>query len=208
MRALLQLDDHLAGRIDEVAVRYDNNSVHVKHRLMQYHDFFVERIKPGEWVLDIGCGNGAVAWSMATRAGAIVTGIDLHAENIAVARKLFPHKNLTFIQGDALQELPPGQFDTIVISNVLEHIEHRIEFVKTTQERVKPRRWLIRVPMFNRHWFVPMRKELGMSFFSDQTHYTEYTQQSFEEELEAAGLAITYQQINWGEIWAEATSNA
>jgi hypothetical protein len=27
MRALLQLDDHLAGRIDEVAVRYDNNSV-------------------------------------------------------------------------------------------------------------------------------------------------------------------------------------
>ena len=48
MRALLQLDDHLACRIDEVAVRYDNNSVHVKHRLMQYHDFFVERIKPGE----------------------------------------------------------------------------------------------------------------------------------------------------------------
>jgi len=73
---------------------------------------------------------------------------------------------------------------------------------------VKPGRWLIRVPMFNRHWFVPLRKELGMSYFSDQTHYTEYTQQSFEEELEAAGLAITYQQINWGEIWAEATSNA
>ena len=43
-----------------------------------------------------------------------------------------------------------------------------------------------------------------MSYFSDPTHYTEYTQQSFEEELREAGLAIAHLQINWGEIWAEA----
>ena len=204
MRELLQLDDHLAGEVSEVAICYDGNGTHVKHRLMRYHDFFVERLQPGEQVLDIGCGYGAVAWSMATRAGAIVTGIDLNAENIKMARKLFQHKNLTFIQGDALQNLPPGRFETIVISNVLEHIERRIEFVKTTQDRVQPRRWLIRVPMLNRHWYVPMRKELGMFYFSDRTHHTEYTLQSFEEELRAAGLTITHQEINWGEIWAEA----
>jgi 2-polyprenyl-3-methyl-5-hydroxy-6-metoxy-1,4-benzoquinol methylase len=141
---------------------------------------------------------------MATRANALVTGVDIDAGNIVMARRHFQHPNLIFIQGDALQELPPGPFETVVISNVLEHLEHRVEFVRKTQERVNPRRWLIRVPMINRNWLVPMRKELGMFYFSDRTHYTEYTQQSFEEELQAAGLAITHLQINWGEIWAEA----
>ena len=59
------------------------------------------------------------------------------------------------------------------------------------------------MPMINRHWLVPLHKELGMPY-GDPTHYTEYTQQSFEEELHAAGLVITHLQINWGEIWAEA----
>lgn len=207
MQALLNLDDDLAGHLDQVAMRYESNGTHVKHRLMQYHDFFVERLRPGERVLDIGCGYGAVAWSMATRANAIVTGIDMDAKNIEMAQRLFQHPNLTLIIGDALQEIPSGQFETIVISNVLEHIENRVEFLKATQERVKPRRWLIRAPMLNRHWHVPMRRELGMFYFSDRTHYTEYTPQSFEEELRAAGLTIIHMQINWGEIWAEATSN-
>ncbi len=208
MRSLLNLDDDLAGYLDHVAMRYDNNGTHVKHRLMEYHNFFVERVRPGERVLDIGCGYGAVAWSMATRANAMVTGIDLDAENILKARKLFPHPNLAFIRGDVLKDLPQGQYDTIVLSNTLEHIENRIQFLKTTQERVKPNRWLIRVPMFNRHWHVPMRKELGMFYFNDRTHYIEYTRESFSEELRAAGLTLTHVEINWGEIWAEARSNA
>jgi cyclopropane fatty-acyl-phospholipid synthase-like methyltransferase len=208
MRALLNLDDDVASHVDQVAMRYDQNDTHVKHRLMQYHEFFVERLKPRERVLDIGCGYGAVAWSMVTKANAIVTGIDLNAKNIEMAQRLFQHSHLTFMQGDALQELPPGPFETIVISNTLEHIQDRIEFLKAMEEQVHPRRWLIRVPMINRHWHVPMRRELGMFYFSDRTHYTEYTPQSFEEELKAAGLMIIHMQINWGEIWAEATSNA
>lgn len=202
MRQLLEVEDGLTELINFVAVGYDNG-VHVKHRLTKYHDFFVDRLQPGELVLDIGCGIGALAHSMATKADAVVTGIDLNGENIATASQ-FQHPNLTFIQGDALQELPPQPFETIVISNVLEHIEHRVEFLKTLQEQVLPRRWLIRVPMINRDWLVPMRQELGMFYFSDPTHYTEYTQQTFEAEMQAADFTITHLQINWGEIWAEA----
>ena len=109
MRALLHLDDDLAGPLDQVAMRYEGDGTHVKHRLMQYHDFFVERLKPGERVLDIGCGYGAVAWSMVTRAHAVVRGIDLDAENISKAQKLFQHPNLTFVRADALKGLPEGQ---------------------------------------------------------------------------------------------------
>ena len=202
MRRLLEVEEYLTRQINAVAIRYDDG-IHVKHRLMRYHDFFVDRLRPGERVLDIGCGVGAVANSMATRAEAVVTGVDISRDNLATAKKHFRHPNLTFMEGDVLQELPLGSNDTIVMSNVLEHFEGRVEFLKTTQTRINPRRWLIRVPMINRHWLVPMRQELGLPYFSDDTHFVEYTQQSFEEEMQAADMMITDLQINWGEIWAE-----
>ncbi len=203
MRALLEIETDLTGRINQVALGY-GGGIHVKHRLMKYHDFFVERIQPGERVLDIGCGYGAVAYSIASRTGAQVTGIDLDAANIAQASERFRNPHLTFVQGDALTDLPDERFDTIVFSNVLEHIERRVEFLSSAQRRLEPRRWLIRVPAIDRDWRVPLREELGLYSFSDPTHFIEYTRQSFEAELQAAGLRITHIQFNWGEIWAEA----
>lgn len=207
MRALLEIDDYLTMCINQVALRYDGG-VHVKHRLMQYHDFFVDRIARGERVLDIGCGYGAVAYSVASQSGAIVTGVDFNSENIALARARFQHPNLTFIEGDALKDLPQGRFDVILLSNILEHLDRRIEFLSATCKRFNPKRYLIRVPMINRDWRVPLRKELGLFHFSDKTHYTEYMQDSFEEEMRAAGLLVAHLQINWGEIWAEVRHNA
>jgi len=203
MRVLLRVDDFLTRCINRLALLYDDG-VHVKHRLMRYHDFFVDRIRSGERVLDVGCGYGAVAYSVASRAGAVVTGIDLNAENIAKACALFRHPNLTFVTGDAFTDLPDGTFDVVLLSNILEHLEHRVEFLTAVQSRVKPRSWLIRVPMINRDWRVPLRQELGLFPFSDRTHFTEYTQESFEKELLEAGLTIVHAQYNWGEIWAEA----
>jgi 2-polyprenyl-3-methyl-5-hydroxy-6-metoxy-1,4-benzoquinol methylase len=171
-----------------------------------YHDFFVERVRPGERVLDIGCGYGAVAYSIAWRAGAVVVGVDQDARNIDQARRLFQHANLAFEQGDALAGLPEGAFNAVVLSNVLEHIEDRTPFLRQVQARVQPRRWLIRVPMIDRDWRVPLRRELGLPFFSDGTHFTEYTRESFLAEIGAAELDVTELRINWGEIWAEARS--
>jgi len=205
MWVLLRVDDLLTRCINRLALLYDDG-VHVKHRLMRYHDFFVDRIGQGERVLDVGCGYGAVAYSVASKAGAVVTGIDLNAGNIEKARQRFKHPNLTFLEGDALNNLPAGRWDVILLSNVLEHLDRRVEFLATVQQHLNPARWLIRVPMINRDWRVPLRQELGLFYFSDRTHFTEYTQESFEKELLAAGLSITHVQYNWGEIWAEARS--
>src|SRR6185295_19448490 len=100
LRELLQLERDLHGAIDETAMAY-GGGVHVKHRLMRYHDFFVERIRAGERVLDVGCGYGAVAHSIADRAAAEVVGIDLNSANVAQARRMFPHPRLTFVEGEA-----------------------------------------------------------------------------------------------------------
>ena len=203
LRIIFRIEDHLSWCLNQLATRY-GEGVHVKHRLMLYHDFFVERIRPEDHVLDIGCGIGAVAYSVASRSGAKVTGIDLSAKNIALARDRFEHPGLTFMHADVLHGLPPGEYDVILLSNILEHIEHRNEFLTTIRQRLHPKRWLIRVPLSTRDWRVPLRKELGLFHFSDPTHYTEYTQESFEDEMRQAGLQVVELRINWGEIWAEA----
>jgi SAM-dependent methyltransferase len=203
LRELLQIDTDLLGQIDETAIAY-GGGVHAKHRLMRYHDFFVERVRPGERVLDIGCGYGAVAHSVAARAGAAVVGLDMSEENVAAARRMFPHPSLSFVVGQAPRDLPDQRFDVVMISNVLEHIDRRVEFLREVQQRVAPSRWLVRVPMIDRDWRVPLRRELGMYYFSDPTHCTEYTRESFEAEMGEAGFAVGELRINWGEIWAEA----
>lgn len=202
IRSLLELDDDLTSRINQAALAYEGD-VHPKHRLMRYHDFFVDRIQSGDRVLDVGCGYGAVAYSIATRTGAQVTGIDISAENIAKARALFQLPNLTFVEGDALTAIGSERFDVVVLSNVLEHLEPRVDFLGDLLRLLRPRRILVRVPAFDRDWRVPLRKELGLPYFSDVSHYTEYTLESFGEEMRQAGLRIDHLQVCWGEIWAD-----
>ena len=61
---------------------------------------------------------------------------------------------------------------------------------------------LIRVPMFDRDWRIPVRKDLGVDWRLDDDHKTEYTQKSFHAELSQAGLEAVEETIRWGEIWA------
>jgi SAM-dependent methyltransferase len=202
LRFLFDLDARLYSLHGEMAVAH-GGGVHPKHHLTRYHDFFTARIHAGESVLDIGCGIGAVAHDIASRCGATVTGIDMSEANIATARSRFSHTDLTYLVGDALEIIPEGNFDVVVLSNVLEHIEDRVGFLRRAQSAAQARRWLIRVPLFERDWRVPLKRELGVEWRLDPTHFTEYTQESFQEETVAAGFDITHLEVRWGEIWAE-----
>lgn len=206
LRLLFNLEAELYSLEGQSAVAYDGG-VHTKHRHTRYHDFFIARLRPGEYVLDIGCGNGFLAYDIASRAGARVTGIELQAENIAIARQRFAHPQVEFIQGDALKDLPADSFETVILSNVLEHLPGRVDFLRKVQERLRPRRFLLRVPLFERDWRVPLKKELGVEWRLDSTHEIEYTQEQFACELACAGLYITDFQIRWSEIWCEARAD-
>src|SRR3990172_8743638 len=72
---LLELDNDLYHLESQAAVRY-GGGVHPKHKLTRYHDFFVQRIRWGDRVLDVGCRTGEVALEIAERTGVKVTGID------------------------------------------------------------------------------------------------------------------------------------
>ena len=93
--------------------------------------------------------------------------------------------------------------DVVILSNILEHLPARPFFLKYLQEVAMPSRILIRVPLFERDWRVPLKVELGVDWRLDPTHETEYTLESFASEMEAAGLRLQQQEVRWGEIWAE-----
>lgn len=199
---LLKLDSIIYQITGLKSIEY-NGGYHIKHRLTRYHEFFVTRVKPGERVLDIGCGKGEIAYEIATKTGGSVVGIDYNEKWLNCARKNYKHPKLEFILKDAEEYLPPGKFDTVILSNVLEHIEKRISLLQKVNDHAQPDRFLIRVPMFNRDWRVPLKRELGLAYYLDDTHHIEYTQELFEREMSDAGLCIIYLKICWGEIWAE-----
>jgi SAM-dependent methyltransferase len=199
---LLELERHLFSLTGTESCRY-GQGIHSKHRHTHYHEFFTQRIRPGEKILDIGCGNGSLSYDMA-KAGAQVIGMDINIDHIIFALKHFSHPGMKLIQGDVLKDLPENVCDTIVLSNVLEHLEDRIGFLRKVQERFMPARWLIRVPLYERDWRVPLMDEIGVDSRLDGSHCIEYSRESFMEELQQAGLTPVFIDIRWGEIWCEA----
>ncbi len=202
LKLLLELNKSIYALTGKLACEY-GGGLHPKHRLMKYHDFFVDRLSAGEKVIDIGCGNGALTYDMGEYGEAYVTGVELSEASLAEAKKRYSHERVQYVNGDVLKDLPDELFDVAVMSNVLEHLPKRVEFLRATQELLKPKRWLIRVPMYERDWRVPLMDELGVDYRLDSTHFTEYTQESFAEEMAQAGFEIVYIEIRWGEIWGE-----
>jgi len=91
-----------------------------------------------------------------------------------------------------------------VLSNVLEHIEQRVELLRALRERAGAGRLLIRVPVLDRDWTVPLRREVGLPHFSDPEHKVEYDPQLLRDELASAGWEMGEPVFVWGEIWVEA----
>ncbi len=199
---LLKLHNYLYFKINVTAVKL-NNGVHPKHRLMKYHQYFLDNIEKDSKVLDIGCGIGALANSVAKKAQLVIA-CDINKEALKIAKNKYRLNNLHFIHADATSYNFDESFDYIILSNVLEHIKNRVDFLK----KVKPltKFLLIRVPMINRSWLPLYKKEMGAEYRLDSSHYIEYTFESFQEEIENAGLEIIIYSIQFGEIWAKVGS--
>lgn len=202
LKRLFAISDDLDLIIDERATALGEGA-HPKHRLTHYHDYFIGHIGDGDRVLDIGCGLGFVARAIAkARPRAKVLGVDIDAANIAGAQRGDNPANLEFRHADATQRLPEGEFDVVVLSNVLEHLDERAAFIRRVVEATRAHVVLIRVPLFERDWRLPMRKELGINYFSDPTHRIEHTLAEFSDEIAEGGLSLVEQRLMWGEIWA------
>lgn len=198
---LLALDSFLFKHTHGPAIAY-NQGVHPCQRILNYKQYYIDRIQATDVVLDVGSHEGTICRAIAEATGAQVYGVELLAERVQKARQENPHPKVQYHCGDALT-LPIEQpVSTIVLSAVLEHIEPRVEFLKQLVQKYRPRQILIRVPMFTREYRVALRKELGLRYQMDSTHFIEYTRQEFLAEMDEAGLTVEHYEIEWGEIYA------
>ncbi len=109
---------------------------------------WIDSISPlrGQRVLDVGCGGGILAESMA-RQGAEVLGIDLAEKSLKVAQL---HALETQTQGlsyrqvaaEALAEEMPGQFDVVTCMEMLEHVPDPASIVRACATLAKPGGWV------------------------------------------------------------------
>jgi 2-polyprenyl-6-hydroxyphenyl methylase/3-demethylubiquinone-9 3-methyltransferase len=100
----------------------------------------------GQQVLDVGCGGGILADSMA-RLGAQVTGIDLAAKPLRVAQlhaleAQTPNVQYREVSAEALAEQQPDSFDVVTCMEMLEHVPDPSSVVRACAALVKPGGWV------------------------------------------------------------------
>ena len=97
-------------------------------------------VKPlmGIKILDVGCGGGIFCEPLA-RLGGDVTGIDLSAPSIEVARAHSQDQGLSIVyETRALNTIDAGTFDIVIASEVIEHVDDPAQFTRELSGTLKP----------------------------------------------------------------------
>ena len=100
----------------------------------------------GKQVLDVGCGGGILAESMA-QIGAQVLGIDLSSKPLKVAQLHAMEAGISGLQyrevaAEALAAELPASFDVITCMEMLEHVPDPASVVQACARLVKPGGWV------------------------------------------------------------------
>lgn len=162
-------------------------------------DFERFPIRPGDRVMDMGCGAGRHAFEL-YRQGANVVAFDLDAEELAGVEKMFGAMRLEgevpeeataeTVQGNAL-DLPfeDESFDKIIASEVLEHIPDDMTAMAELLRVLKPGgRLAVTVPSF-----VPERICWALSeeyHTAPGGHVRIYTRAELEAKLKSIGFQV------------------
>lgn len=96
-------------------------------------------------ILDVGCGGGILAESMAQE-GASVTGIDLADKSLKVARLHGLESGIPvdyqLISAEDMAQRRPGEFDVVTCMEMLEHVPDPGSTVRACAALVKPGGWV------------------------------------------------------------------
>lgn len=97
-------------------------------------------------VLDVGCGGGILADSLA-RKGAEVLGIDLSTKALKIAQlhaleAETPRVSYREVSAEALAQETPGQYDLVTCMEMLEHVPDPASVVNACANLVKPGGWV------------------------------------------------------------------
>ncbi len=157
------------------------------------HRRTLEFLSPGERVLEVGCGSGALTEHIQTL-GCTVVGLEKRPEAAEKARPFCEEVVVGDIEAISL-DFPPLSFDVILLIDVLEHLVDPNATIHRLHPLLKPTgRFLVALPNVA-HWSVRLRLLFGRfdyeeSGILDRTHLHFYTLRTAMELLEQSGLEI------------------
>ena len=117
---------------DQYMKHWENNKVwtHLQWPKHQRRFKICASFLEGENFIDIGCAYGHSTSWLRIYKGGIWAGLDFSKKAIDRANQLFKNENLKFYYSENYDLLPVcGQFDGVVCSEVIEHVEKDQEFV-------------------------------------------------------------------------------
>lgn len=141
----MNVDPEEIAKFEELASKWWDKNSEFKplHDINPLRVGFIDRIArlAEKKVLDVGCGGGILAESMAQR-GSEVTGIDMGAAPLKVAKLhgLESGVNVTYkqITVEELAEEQPESFDVVTCMEMLEHVPDPSSIVQACAKLCKP----------------------------------------------------------------------
>jgi 2-polyprenyl-3-methyl-5-hydroxy-6-metoxy-1,4-benzoquinol methylase len=152
-----------------------------------YHRWIFEKIKPylGKDILEVGCGIGNLTELLLAQGRVIAT--DVNGDYLqTVENKFRRHLNLKGVLLWDIRQAPPKHFvipiDTIVCSNVLEHIENDDKVLRSLYHLLPAGGRLIIL--------VPALKALYNVFDRELGHFRRYSRSELSRKLTQNGFRI------------------
>ena len=149
-------------------------------------------LRPGERVLDLGCGAGRFVAAL-REAGADAVGVELAQAALERARRNVPGADLRLLEPDGSVPLGHGEVDLVWCSEVLEHVPDTVALLTEARRVLKPGgRLLVTVPDHGRV------KRTLIALARHDAHYDPlgqhvrfYTRRSLARALAATGFTDT-----------------
>ncbi len=184
------------GRLSKIAKTFSMGTG-FNGRLEKYRILSIKENIKGSHILDVGCADGFMARALAPHFSHI-TAID-GSEKLIARAKALRLKNVDFIWTLFEEYKPTRKFDSVILSDILEHISDPIALLKSARRWVKDSgRIVILCPNANsvhRHIGVlaGMLKSIHSLNATDRRvgHRRVYDIQLLTRDLKRAGLKVT-----------------
>ncbi|WP_417062965.1 class I SAM-dependent methyltransferase [Ellagibacter isourolithinifaciens] len=130
--------DKVAAYFNERAGKWDENGCSGESRVQGAVLSLVD-LKPGDSVLDLGCGTGVmIPFYLAARAGKIVA-VDVSEKMVERAREKFSNEPSVELRAQDALSLDEGErFDAVVIYNAYPHFPDKLALVEKVYRMLKP----------------------------------------------------------------------
>jgi 2-polyprenyl-3-methyl-5-hydroxy-6-metoxy-1,4-benzoquinol methylase len=149
--------------------------------------FLSEHVRPGDRVLDVGCGEGHFAVELA-RGGASVVGIDVAHEPLRRALERDNQLDLRVVDGEGTWELADASFDVVWAGEVIEHVADTSGWLSEVRRVLRSGgRLLLSTPDHGRLTMLGLalsRRALAEHFDPRGEHLRFYTRETLMELLQ------------------------